>query len=618
MAERRLTAILCADVVGYSRLMHADEEGTYARLKALKRGVIDPTVALHSGRIVKTTGDGFLAEFRSAVEGVRAAIEIQAAIGAGDDAMSVRTGVHLGDVIHEKGDVFGDGVNIAARLEQLAEPGTVCISRQVFDEVRDKVSLIAESLGEQQVKNIARPIEVYRVRAATDYVAAKQNPSMRRRRWPVAIGAAALAMVVAGAAAFVVLDRASPPSGALPASAPHLSIAVLPLTNLSGNPTDDAFVDGITEDLITDLSRISGAFVTSRNTSFALKVGGGAPAARTVGRELGVRHVLEGSVRRSADHVRVNVQLVDTETGAQVWADRFDVAARDAYALQDTITGRLARALHVELKESVSRRVARGRPDDLDAALLATRAWVILFNKPQSRDTNEEVRPLLERALALDPKNAEAWTGLAYMHTRAALYRWSASPAESVRLAIEAGNKAVTLDPRSADAHYVLGFAVRIGGETDRAKHLFKTCLELNPNYAPAWFWLGWFEIYDGRPELTGGLVDKAFRLSPRDGLAAVWHNAKAYAYVMLGDDKAAVASAQEGIALNPRHPNNWFVLASALAHLGRQEDAAKALATYTSINVNSRTIETWRATGSQSSNPRFVELRRRIVDGLR
>ncbi|MGE0743803.1 MAG: adenylate/guanylate cyclase domain-containing protein [Rhodospirillales bacterium] len=620
MVERRLTAILCADVVGWSRLMGADEEGTLGRLKALRRAVVDPAVARHGGRIVKTTGDGLLAEFASAVAAVRCAVEVQRDMAAHGGPVAFRIGVNLGDVIHDKGDVFGDGVNVAARLEGLAPPGGVCVARTVFEEVRDKLALDHEFLGEQTVKNIARPVAAYRIAAAADYAGDAPPPRPRRRAWIAAGALAALGLVAAGMLLLLgPAERAAvgtpPPAAVAAAPAAYLSVAVLPFANLSGEP-DEYFVDGITEDLITDLSRISGAFVTARNSAFAYK--GKAVDVRAVGRELGVRYVLEGSVRRAAERVRVTAQLVDAEIGTHVWADRFDVAAADAYALQDDVTGRIARALNVELKESVSRRAARGRPDDLDAAILATHGWAILFNKPQTPETNREAEPILERAIALDPRNAEAWTGLSYMHSRDSLYRWSASREESTRLAVEAGERAVALDPRSADAHYVYGFAVRQTGDNERARAIFERCVELNPNYAPAYFWLGFIEIFDGEPARALPLIDRAFRLSPRDGLAAVWYYSKAYAHILLGDDAAAVEAARAGIAENPKVPTNWWALAAASAHLGRPAEAREALATYTTLAVGATSIRAWRTTGSPTSNPRFLKLRERAEDGLR
>ena len=369
----------------------------------------------------------------------------------------------------------------------------------------------------------------------------------------------------------------------------------------------------MTEDLIADLSRISGAFVTARNTSFTFK--GKNVDVRQVGRELGVRFILEGSVRRGDARVRVNVQLIDAEAGSHVWADRFDIAAEDAYTLQDEVTARLARALNIEPKEAVSRRAERGRPDDLEAADLATRGWAILFNKPQSQETNDEAGQVLEQSLNRDPQNAEAWTGFSYMHSRAATYGWCKSPEESFRVALEAGERAIALDPRSADAHLVLGYAVW-GAHADhaRARHLVTRCLELNPNYAPGYFWLAVLDISDGQPESALTLLQRAFRLSPRDGLAALWKYFIALANVLLGDDEAAIQAARAGIAMNPKFPNNYAAVAAVLANQGHAFEAKAALDHYYVMSPN-RTIEQmlW-ATQRCEVRPAFA----RYVAGLR
>ena len=610
MAERRLAAILCADVAGYSRLMGADEDGTLARLKAVRRELVDVRLAANGGRIVKTTGDGLLAEFASAIAAVRCAVEVQAEMAKRGGPIAFRIGVNLGDVIHEGGDVFGDGVNVAARLEQLAAPGEVCVSRSVFEQVRDKLALDAEDLGSQQVKNIARPVRVWRVKAGAAYQPA---PAGARRRAPLWLGVALAGLLAV--AAIVLAPTWFDSATGRPAAARGLSVAVLPFENMSGDPTDEAFVDGVTEDLITDLSRISGAFVIARNTSFAYK--GKAVDARQAARELGVGHALQGSVRRAGEVLRINAQLIDAETGAQAWADRFDLPRADAYKLQDEVVGRIARAMNMELKEAVSRRAARGRPESLEASDLAAHAWAILFNKPQTPDTNAEVGPILERALALDPDNAEVWTGLSYMNTRAALYGWTESREQSLRQAVEAGERAVALDPKSADAFYVLGFAVHVAGETEQAGPLFQRCLELNPNYAPAYFWLAWVEIFDGRPQNAPALVDKAFRLSPRDGLSAVWRSAASMAHLLTGDDEAAVREARKGVAENARHPANHQLLAAALGQMGRLEEARASLALAIELRPSQATIADIVKVGRIS--PELYRQRfGRYLDGLR
>ncbi len=616
MQERRLAAILCADVVGYSRLMEADEDGTLAALYALKQSVVDPHIQNNGGRIFKTTGDGILAEFPSAVSAVRCAVEIQQEMARTGASMQFRVGINLGDVIYERGDVFGDGVNVAARLEALAEPGATYVSKAVFDQVGDRIALDSENLGEYQVKNIARPINVYRVTAGAAYSpnsSANRRSGRHRAVWISASAAAAMIGVLA-----LIPATHHWATGTLipPHPGAQLSVAVLPFVNASGDELQAALVDGITDDLITDLSRIADAFVISRGTSFALQ--GKAIDARVVARDLGVHYVLEGNVRKSGDRVRVNAELIDSSSGAQVWADRFDVASEDTYALQDRVTGRIARALNIQLKEAVSRRVARGRPEDLAAADLATRGWVILFNRPQTKETNEQARPLLEEAISRDPHNAEAWTALAYMHTRAALYHWSSSRQESLQRAIEAGERAIALDPRSADAYYALGFAVRVAGDEHRARQLFERCADLNPNYAPAYFWLGFLEIYDGDPAAAIPLIEKAFRLSPRDGLAAVWHYALGYAHLLMGDDAAALQSANDALGLNPKYPNALWLRAAALGNLGRLDEAKAALVAWNEVVPGVSTIADWEKQRTPAKNPRYLALDKHTIAGLR
>ena len=587
--QRKLAAIVAADVVGYSRLMGRDESGTLARLRKNRSDHLDPVVTKYGGRLVKLTGDGALVEFGSAVDALSAAIEFQQAMAEAnrdqpaDTALVFRMGLHLGDLIVDGDDLYGDGVNVAARLEAEAPAGGIVVSSAVHEATAGRLKANFEDLGRLALKNIERPVQVYSVHwDASD--------------WP--------ATATANSAASAIAPQPTIPS---------LSVAVLPLTN-SGDPADDHFVDGVTEDLITDLSRISGAFVTARNTSFTFK--GKNVDVRQAGRELGVRYILEGSVRRSDDRVRVNVQLIDAETGSHVWADRFDIAAENAYALQDAVTGRLARALNIELKEAVSRRVARGRPDDLEAVDLAARGWVILFNKPQSRETNEDAREVLEEALSRDPQNAEAWTGLSYMHSRAASYGWCPSPEEAFRLAVEAGERAATLDPRSADAHLVFGYAVW-GAHADyvRARHLITRSVELNPNFAPGYFWLGVLDLADSKPQNTLALLERAFRLSPRDGLAAVWQYWVAQANILLGDDEAALQAARGGIAINPKFPNNYVALAAALAHQGHVVEASAALDRYFGMSPN-RTIAQmlWATQRCKVERPAFA----RYVAGLR
>ena len=375
-ATRRLAAILAADVAGYSRLMGADEDGTHERLRAHQRELIEPKIAEHHGRIVKTTGDGMLAEFASVVDAVRCAAELQRAVidreadMPEDRRIRFRIGINLGDVIVEDEDIFGDGVNVAARLEALSEPGGICISRMVRDQIRDKLPYAFEDLGEQSVKNIARPVRVYALRP--EAVAEPPAPSV----------------------------PAAPPV-AQPAVAPRLSIVVLPFANLSNDPEQQYFADGITEDLTTDLSCIPDMLVISRNTAFTYQ--GKRVETKQIGRELAVRYVLEGSVRRSEQQVRINAQLIDAESDTHVWAERFNGDTSGLFALQDEITSRIAITLSRELVRVEAARSTQ-HPDALDYILRGRAS----FAKPRSRDNYAERIDLFERALALDPGSVEA------------------------------------------------------------------------------------------------------------------------------------------------------------------------------------------------------------------
>src|ERR1700756_366836 len=376
---RRLAAIVAADVAGYSRLMHHDEEATHAKLTALLADAVAPAIADHGGRIVKNTGDGFLAEFPSAVEAVRTAMQFQTRINdltiadAEDERIAFRVGINIGDVIVEPHDIFGDGVNIAARLEGIAEPGGICISSSAYDQVRGKVAVEFTDLGEQTLKNIARPIRAYAVGQSAD-----------------------------------VHETASPPS-----SAPRLSIVVLPFANIGGDPEQEYFVDGVTESLTTDLSRISGAFVIARNTAFTFK--GKAVDVMKLGRELNVRYVLEGSVQRGGNRLRVNVQLIDAATGGHLWAERFDKPVADLFDMQDEIVARLAGALNAQFVDAEARRAERAsQPDSIDLYFQG-RAWL---NKGSTAESRAQARGFFERALALDPGNIDARVGAAWVDVR--------------------------------------------------------------------------------------------------------------------------------------------------------------------------------------------------------
>jgi TolB-like protein/class 3 adenylate cyclase len=421
--ERRLSAILAADVAGYSRLMHNDEEATHARLTMLLREAVEPSIAQHGGRVIKNTGDGLLAEFRSAVEAVRAAMLFQKrvhdlTIGDPDEKrLAFRVGINIGDVIIELHDIFGDGVNIAARLEGIADPGGICISSSAYEQVIGKVAVEFSDLGERSLKNIARPVRAYAVVPKGSGGATRTGGEMPG-----------------------------------PHSVRRLSIVVLPFANLSDGPEQDYFVDGITESLTTDLSRISGSFVIARNTAFTFK--GKAMDVQKLGRELNVRYVLEGSVQRGGNRLRVNVQLIDVETGNHLWAERFDKPIADLFDMQDEIVSSLANELNAQLIEAEARRADRSlHPDAMDLVFQARSCW----NKGMTPEHMAQAREFFERALTLDPGNTEALVGIASVDTASAAF-FMVDDRDARFAAAEATlTKALSISPQHARAHMILG-----------------------------------------------------------------------------------------------------------------------------------------------------------------
>ena len=481
--QRRLAAILAADVSGYSRLMGADEEGTLAALKANRSELVDPIIARHAGRIVKTTGDGILAEFPSPVEAVRSAVEIQQgamqrARGVAEDRrIAWRIGINLGDVIADNHDLYGDGVNIAARLECLAEPGGICVSRGVRDQVRDRLAVLFVDLGEQQVKNIARPVRCFRL-VFDDYAA------------PVA----------------------SPTASPGVAAGPRLSIVVLPFANLSDDLQQGYFADGLTEDITTDLSRISGSFVISHSTAITYK--GKSTDAKVVARELGVRYLLEGSVRRL--QVRVGAQLIDGETGAHLWAERFDHDILDLAAFQDEVTQRIAQALSLELVDAESRSWRRARPTNPDAVDLAMQGWS-LMNQPADRDRAGQARDLFTISLGMDGQLVDSLVGLAYALVANAGQEWSDSPDQDVDRAEALVDKALALEPKIAAAHRVRSWIFGFRNQLPESIAAAERAITLNRNDSMAHRLLALFELQAGRADRSRAVIEQAMRLSPRD-----------------------------------------------------------------------------------------------------
>ena len=580
--ERRLSAILAADVAGYSRLMHHDEEATHAKLTALLADGVTPAISEHGGRIVKNTGDGLLAEFPSAVEAVRAAVQFQTRVEelttaeAEDRRIAFRVGINVGDVIVEPHDIFGDGVNIAARLESIAEPGGICISSSAYDHVSGKVGVEFVDLGEQNLKNIHRPVRAYAV------VRARPSPATQ-------------------------VESARPG----PLSLPRLSIAVLPFANLSGDPERDYFVDGVTESLTTDLSRINGSFVIARNSAFSYK--GKSLDVRQVGRELNVRYVLEGSVQRSRRRLRVNVQLIDAQTANHLWAERFEKRVADLFDMQDEIVSRLANTLDVQLVVAEARRAERSlHPDALD---LAFQGFACLYEGPTPKHLTQ-ARDYFERALAIDARNIRAMVGLAIVDFRMACTVRADNKTALFSAAATNAAKALSLAPDDTLAHLVLGGVYIM---TNRAAQGIAECervLAIDRNSAWAHSGIGVAKTHMGRPAETEGHILEALRLSPRDTLAHQWMGFVGTAKMHLGADAEATGWLRRSIEANRNYPPAHFALAAALGQLGALDEARTAAKAGLALDPDF-TIRRFRF-GSSSDNPTYLAGRARTCEGLR
>ncbi|PPQ20781.1 adenylate/guanylate cyclase domain-containing protein [Bradyrhizobium sp. AC87j1] len=579
--ERRLSAILAADVAGYSRLMHQNEEATHTKLTALlAHGT--PAISEHGGRIVKSTGDGFLAEFPSAVEAVRAAIQFQNRVKqltnaeAEDRRIAFRIGINVGDVIVEPHDVFGDGVNIAARLESIAEPGGICISSSAYDHVKGRVSVEFIDLGEQILRNIHSPVRVYAV--------------VRARPRSTAQG-----------------ESAKPG----PLSPPRLSIVVLPFVNLSGDREQEYFVDGVTESLTTDLSRISGSCVTARNVSVSDKRG--SVDVRQVGRELNVRYVLEGSVQRGGNRLRMNVQLIDAMSGQHLWAERFEKPIADLFDMQDEIVSRLANTLGAQLIVAEARRAERAlHPDAMDLYFQG-RACVM---KGLSLECLTQARNFFERALECDPGSVEAMIGLANVDTTVGgSFTTDDGPAR-LSAAEAMVNKALSIRPNYTSAHLARGWVQILTNRAAQGIREFEHALVLNPNEANAHAALGCAKFYMGRATETEGHILEALRLSPRDFQAYHWTCFVGVAKLLLGSDVDAVSWLRRSTEANRNYHLAHLALAAALGLTGALDEAQTAARTGLALNPGF-TIRRFLA-AQQSNNPIYLAGLERSCEGLR
>jgi adenylate cyclase len=537
--QRRLAAILSADVVGYSRLMGIDETRTLARLNALRRELIDPAIAAHSGRIVKLMGDGALVEFASAVDAVTCAIEIQKQLRDHDaastegDPIRFRIGINVGDIIIEGDDILGDGVNIAARIEGIAEPGGISISEDAWRQVQGKVAANFIDAGEQSLKNIARPVRVYRLDLVQKTVSASQAPR---------------------------------PTLALPDKP---SIAVLAFNNMSGDPEQEYFSDGISEDIITDLSKLSELHVIARNSSFTFK---GKPVdVKQVGRDLGVRYVLEGSVRKAGNRVRVTGQLIDAESGAHIWADRFDRDLTDIFAVQDELTQEIISALKIKFSATEKALIVGSGTKNVDAHDFFLRGRELMLGNKRDAKTFEQSTVCFRRAIELDPSYAAPYAGLGMAYMLDYQNHWSDTSEKSLDEAERLVNESIAKDDKDAFAHYVAAVVYIWKRDHERSAHEAERALSLNPNYALAINTRGLAHIYTGEPAKAVPYIEKAIRLDPAQQL---YRHFLGTAYFVAGNYETAAAVFKDRIAMTPSTDLSRAFLASALGHLGRLEEA--------------------------------------------
>ena len=544
--ERRLAAVLAADVVGYSRLMGNDEIGTLATLKALRRDLIDPTISEHRGRIVKTTGDGLLAEFSSAVDAVSCAMQVQMEMAANvsENAQQIflRIGINVGDIIVDGDDIFGDGVNVASRVESECEPGSIYISSNAFEQVRGKMSFAFEDLGEKSLKNINRPVRLYAVKPPTLSVAKS------------------------------FIDPGKP----LPLP-DKPSIAVLPFQNMSSDAEQEYFADGVVEELITALSRFRQLFVIARNSSFTYK--GRAVDVKQVGRDLGVKYVLEGSVRKAGNRLRITGQLIDATTGNHLWADRFDGALEDIFDLQDKITLNVIGAIEPRLREAEIERARNKRPENLDAYDCVMRAMPAFWSA--DAEARKDALQFLERAIAIDPRYALAKALAAWCHAQNIAYHGTPEFLQERSEAIRLAEEAVRLDSEDPMVLTALGAAYSIARRAAQASPLIEKALILNPNSAWTWQRSGWLKLYLGQFDTAIEHFDQSIRISPLDVL-----NFNAFFGIGCSHFggfryEEAVAWLDKSLAARPSAVFVYRVLASALAHLDRLDEARQAVNTF-------------------------------------
>ena len=539
--ERRLAAIMALDVVDFSRLMGKNEAGTLTRLKAIRAELVQPLIEQRNGRIVKLLGDGLLAEFPSAVEAVDCAVSIQSGMdghtdGTDDtDRIALRIGVNAGDIIGDGKDIYGDGVNIAARLEAIAVPGGVCISGSVFEAVENKLDYAFSDLGEQSLKNIDKPVQVYAFEPEGSSPATQFSGPLALPEKP--------------------------------------SIAVLPFDNMSGDPEQDYFADGVTEDIITGLSRNRNFFVIARNSTFTYK---NQPInVKTVGRDLGVRYVLEGSIRRSGNRIRVTAQLIEAENGNHVWAQKYDRELEDIFIVQDEITEAIVASIEPELGSAERERAVRAKRENLDVWGLYQRGlWHIYKFTP---DNNARALELFLQAADKDGKFGPALAGASFAYFVNVYLEYSDNREAELQLCLETASRAILCDDKDAASHWALARGYLLSGEHELAIAEFEKAIELNPSYAQAYYNLGWALVQAGRPNEAMEHLDRAYRLSPNDPLMFAFMNVRALGLALMGEFEKAYDWSQRATLQQNTHFHTWAIATLCAALAGRSDEMAKA-----------------------------------------
>ena len=569
--QRRLAAILAADVVGYSRLMGEDETGTLAQIKTLRKEVFDPRTAEHNGRIVKTTGDGVLVEFTSAVDATECAIKIQRALTRRNEEVpegqriELRIGINLGDIIVDGDDIYGDGVNVAARLEALCDTGEVFVSAVVHDQVEGKIEADFKDLGERMVKNIDKPVGVYRVSSAVRPAVVTEVDKLFERP----------------------------------------AVAVLPFENIGGDPDQEYFADGLTEDIITALSLWKSFPVIARNSTFAYK--GQSPDIRKVGEELSAHYVVEGSIRKSGNKVRVTAQLINAHTGHHIWAERYDRELADIFALQDEITQQIASIIEPTIERTERQRISAKPPETLAAWEFSLKGYSYIYD--ETKVANEIARDMFNRAIELDPDYVRAYTGLSYTYSRDLRFFDPVDRAECLRLLFEAARRAVALDETDSDARSMLARGYMRAHQADSAVAEASRAVELNPNNARANEALGIaLSLESDRYEEGIRYLERAIKLNPLAPQKHLWLTHVSMAHLCAGQIEKAIEYADEALRREPEFPEARVALASALGHMNNPREAQTAIKDFEDVarNWDERTV-TW----SQA-------VQDRLLDGLR